>query len=82
MINVQSTHQSCVTLTQVSDTDERHRGRKLRFQDVDEVFDAFLAVIDSVQERSPHSDRCGAEAHAFENVGTAAYTTVDEDLEF
>jgi hypothetical protein len=81
MINIQRTHQPRMALTQISNTDERHGSRQLRFQDLDEVLDALLAVVDGVQKRTPHSDRRGPETHALEDVGAAAYAAVDEDFE-
>ena len=81
VVDVQSTHQPRMALAQISDTDERHGSRQLRFQDLDKVLDAFLTVVDGVQKGSSHSDRCGAETHAFEDIGSAAYAAVDEDFE-
>ena len=81
MIDIPRTHQARMALAQISDPNERHGSRQLRFQDLDKVLDAFLTVVDGVQKGSSHSDRCGAETHAFEDIGSAAYAAVDEDFE-
>jgi hypothetical protein len=81
MIDIQRTHQPRMALAQIRDSDQRHSSHQLRFQDFNEVLDTLLAVVDGVQKGSSHPDRCGAETHAFENVGAAANTAVDEDFE-
>ena len=81
MIDIQRTNQARMALVQISDPNERHGSRQLRSQDFDKVLDALLAVIDGIQERPSHSDRCGAETQAFEDLGSAAYAAVDEDFE-
>jgi len=70
-----------MALTQISNPDQRHGSRQLRLQDLDKVLHALLAVVDGIQERPTHSDRCGAETHALEDIGAAAYAAVDEDFE-
>lgn len=81
MVYIKRADQSGVALAQISDTNESHGSCQLRFEDLDEVLDAFLTVVDSVQEWPTHADSCGAEAHALQNVRTTTHTTVDEDLE-
>lgn len=70
-----------MTLAQIRNPHERHSSLQLRFQNLNEMLDAFPAVVDGVEEGSPHSDRCGAQAHALEDVGAAAHAAVDEDFE-
>jgi hypothetical protein len=81
MVNTQRTHQSRMALAQIRNPNKRHSSRQLRFQDLDKMLDALLAVVDGVQKGSSHSDRRGAETHALEDVSTTAYATVDEDFE-
>jgi hypothetical protein len=70
-----------MTLAKISDTNQRHGSRQFRFQDVDEVLDALLAVVDSVQERSTHANSRGTQTHALEDVGAATHAAIDEDFE-
>ena len=81
VIHVQSAHKPSMTLIEISDTNQRHGGRQLRLQDVDEVFDAFLAVIDSVQEWSAHANGGGTQTQALEDVGAATHAAVDDYFE-
>jgi hypothetical protein len=48
MIDIQRTHKPRMTLAQVSNADQRHGSRQLRFQDVNKVLDAFLSVVDGI----------------------------------
>jgi hypothetical protein len=70
-----------MALAEVRNSDQRHGSRQLRLQDVDEVLDAFLAIVDGVQERSAHANGCGAQTHALEDVGAATHAAVDKDFE-
>lgn len=55
-------HQTRIRLLDVRDPDERHRGCEFGFEDLDQVFDTFLAVVDGVEEGATEADGCGAEA--------------------
>ena len=81
MINIQRTHQPSMALTQIRNPNKRHSSRQLRFQNLNKVLDALLAVVDGVQKGPPHSDGRGAETHALEDVSAAAYAAVNEDFE-
>lgn len=56
MIHIQRAHKPRMTLTEISNPNQRHCSRKLRLQNFDKVFNAFLAVVNSVQERPTHTN--------------------------
>lgn len=81
MIHVQRTHKPSMTLTEISNPNQRHGSRQLRLQDINKVLDAFLAVVNSVQKWSTHSNSRSTQTHALEDIGAATHAAVDEDFE-
>jgi len=81
MIHIQRTHKPSMTLTKISNPNQRHGSRQLRLQDVYKVLNAFLAVINSVQEWSAHTNSRSTQAQTLEDVPAATHAAVDEDFE-
>lgn len=81
VIHIQRTHQARMALTEICNPHKCHGRGQLRLQDINEVLNAFLSIVDGVQEWSAHPDGCRSQAHAFEDVGTATHAAVDEDFE-
>lgn len=80
-VQIPSMHETRVALLQTRDSNQAHGRRELVLDNVDQMFDALLAVVHGVEEGSAHSDRGGAQTEALQHISAAADTTVDEDFE-
>lgn len=80
-VKLRRIHKTCIALTQVRNTNKRHGDLKFLLHDVEEVLNALVAVIESVQKGSAEAHSGSSMTETLEHVTAAPYAAVDENFE-